>query len=149
MAYGQNDLNEQYRFIPRVRFPDGQGLNLNVLQKAIQDQCDANGIPVAFQNDVLKTGSLFNKQSEDVLTLYNPDHPTDYLRFLLRVTRQGKYAFLDVYKAGGSKNYGRENAAANSMGAKLFNAVTGHSAKLQEEENYYTILTDCLQNVIA
>ena len=149
MAYGQSSLNEQDRFISRVRFQNGNNINLDALQGALQEQCNANGIPVSFEKDVLKTGSLFNKQSEDVLILYNPEHQFDYLRFLLRVTHQGNYAFLDVFKTGGSRNYGHENAAANSGIQKLFNVATGHNAKLEAEENYYTILKDCFQNIIS
>lgn len=54
MPYSQNDLNEDYRFINRVRFPNGNGINLVALQEILQDECDANGIPVAFRNDTLK-----------------------------------------------------------------------------------------------
>ena len=77
MAYTANDLNDQYRFINRVRFPNGDGVNLVVLQERLQDECDSNGIPVAFRSDTLKTGGLFNKQVEEVLVLYNPQHATD------------------------------------------------------------------------
>lgn len=150
MAYSQNDLREESRFINRIRFPDGNGINLSVLQEQLQDECDANGIPVAFRNDTLKTGSLFSKQVEDVLVLYNTAHPTDYLQFLIRITHQGKYAFMDVFKVGGSKNYAKYNKAADgSTTQKIFNRLTGQNAKLQEEENFYTILTDCLENVIS
>ena len=149
MAYGQSDLNEQHRFIPRIRFADGGNVNLSVLRDALQEQCDSNGIPVAFQDDTLKTGSFFNPQSEDVLILYHPDHSTDYLRFMLRVTYQGKYAFLDVFKVGGSKNFARDNKASRSTGQMLFNMLSGHATKLQEEENYYTILEDCFQNILV
>lgn len=150
MAYSQSDLNEDYRFINRIRFPDGNGVNLAVLQEKLQDECDANGIPVSFRNDTLKTGSLFSKQVEDVIVLYNTDHPSDYLQFLIRITHQGKYAFMDVFKVGSSKNFRNYNkAAGGSTTQKIFNSLTGQGQKLQEEENFYTILTDCLENVIS
>ena len=149
MPYSQNDLNEDYRFINRVRFPNGNDINLVALQEILQDECDANGIPVAFSNDTLKTGGLFSKQVEDVLVLYNTDHPYDYLQFLIRITHQGKYAFMDVFKVGSSKNYRKSNiAAGGSTVQKIFNSITGQNQKLQEEENFYTILSDCLENVI-
>ncbi len=150
MAYSSNDLNEQYRFVNRVRFPNGEGVNLVVLQERLQDECDSNGIPVAFRSDTLKTGGLFSKQAEEILILYNPEHSTDYLQFLIRITHQGKYAFMDVFKVGGSKNFARDNKAhGGSMAQGLFNAISGHNQKLQEEENYYTILSDCMQNIIS
>lgn len=150
MAYTEKDLVEEYRFINRLRFRDGSGVNLVSLQEALQDECDSNGIPVAFRSDVLKTGSVFNKQTEEVLVLYNTQHPSDYLQFLIRVTHQGKYAFLDVFKVGSSKNYRTVNsAAAGSTFSKMKKAFGGVNSKLQEEENFYTILTDCFESVVA
>lgn len=150
MAYSERDLVEDYRFINRLRFRDGSSVNLVNLQQALQEECDGNGIPVAFRSDILKTGGLFNKQSEEVLVLYNTQHPNDYLQFLIRVTHQGKYAFLDVFKVGSSKNFRNYNkAAGGSIARGLLNAITGSNAKLQEEENFYTILTDCFESVVA
>lgn len=150
MAYGASDLNEDYRFINRIRFPDGNGVNLVTLQEKLQDECDSNGIPVAMRSDVLKTGGMFNKQTEEVLVLYNTQHPTDYLQFLIRITHQGKYAFMDVFKVGSSKNYRNSNVAASgSTFRKLANAISGTNSKLQEEENFYTILTDCFENIVS
>ena len=150
MAYTEKDLVEEYRFINRLRFRDGSGVNLVKLQELLQDECDSNGIPVAFRSDVLKTGGIFNKQTEEVLVLYNTQHPSDYLQFLIRVTHQGKYAFLDVFKVGSSKNFRNYNkAAGGSVGQGILNKLTGANAKLQEEENFYTILTDCFESVVA
>lgn len=149
MAFGQSNLNEEFRFIPRYKFGAevGSKLTLEVAQRLLQDKADENGIPVAFRNDTLTTGSLFNKQHENVLVLYNPEHESDYLHFLIRITHQGKYAFLDVFKVGGSKNYSMSNKAGNSMAVGLFNLATGLKSKLETEENYYTILSDCIREV--
>lgn len=155
MAYTEKDLVEDYRFINRLRFRDGSGVNLVSLQEALQDECDANGIPVAFRSDILKTGGLLNKQTEEVLVLYNTEHPKDYLQFMIRVTHQGRYAFLDVFKVGGSKNFARNYRATGGLGTGAavvqgaFNLLSGHKQKLQEEENFYTILTDCFESVVA
>ncbi len=150
MAYTEKDLVEDFRFIDRLRFRDGSNVNLVNLQEALQDECDSNGIPVAFRSDTLKTGGLFNKQTEEVLVLYNTQHPSDYYQFLIRVTHQGKYAFLDVFKVGSSKNFRNySKAQGGAVGRGLLNALTGANAKLQEEENFYTILTDCFESVVA
>ena len=80
--------------------------------------------------------------------MYNPQHATDYLRFAIRVMHQGKYAFMHVYNLGGSKNFRNDNVASGgSAMRKIANAIGGHNQKLQAEENYYTILRDCLANV--
>lgn len=150
MAYSQNDIKEEYRFINRFKFRDGNNVNLADLQEALQDECDSNGIPVAFRNDTLKTGGLFSKQVEDVLVLYNTAHPTDYHQFLIRITHQGKYAFMDVFRLGSSKNFRNYNKGADgSTTQKIFNSLTGQNQKLQEEKDFYTILIDCMENIYS
>lgn len=151
MAYTESMLSTEW--IPQVRFPDGDNVNLVTLQEAIQEQADKNGIPVAFREDQVKVGGMFSKQLEDILVMYNPEHPSDYLKFAIRVQHQGRYAFMHVYNLGGSKNYKNVNKAnANTTGGLvrgLVNMAIGTKNKLQEEENYYTILADCLSNVVG
>ena len=150
MAFIQSNLNEDFRFIPRYKFGAGDGnkLTLDLVQRLFQAKADENGIPVAFYHDTLSTGGLFNRQSEDVLVLYNPEHEKDYIHFLIRITRQGNYAFLDVFKVGGSKNFSMSNKAGNSMAVSLLNLATGLKNKLESEENYYDILSDCMNDAL-
>ena len=151
MAYSESMLTTQW--IPQVRFPNGDKVNLMTVREAIQNEADENGIPVAFREDQLKSGSLFNKQVEDILVMYNPEHPNDYLHFVIRVQHMGKYAFMDVFNMGGSKNY-RQNIRATTGGfmgavAGISSLVGGGKAKLQAEEQYYTILADVLANIVG
>ncbi len=149
MAYSEKDLSNQW--IPGVRIAHGENVNLSAVRDAIQEQCDENGIPVEFRDDQLKIGGLFSKEREDILIMYHPQHATDYLHFAIRVVHQGKYAFVNVFNLGGSVNYGNDNAAAEGgfFGTvrKIGNAVSGHQAKLEAEEQYYAILKDCLNNI--
>lgn len=151
MAYSENMLTTQW--LPQIRWPNGANVNLRTVREAIQEQADENGIPVAFTEEELKVGGLFSKEREDILIMYNPEHATDYLRFAIRVKHQGKYAFMQVYNLGGSKNFKNDNNANfetwGGIGRSLINAVGGHKAKLEAEENYYTILHDCLENVVG
>ncbi len=148
MAYTEKQLTTNWT--PQIRFPNGDDVNLMTVRNAIQEQADENGIPVAFREEQLKVGGLLSKQMEDILIMYNPDHATDYLRFAIRITHQGKYAFMHVFNLGGSKNYRDDNVANNgSTFKKLTNWVGGHDQKLQAEENYYTILRDCIENVVG
>ena len=145
MNYSNYDLNEDRRFVPQIRFEGGAGtINLMALKNYIQNKADSYGLPVKFVDGTLKTGGLLNKQTEPVLSLYNYQHP-EYLGFMLRVTYHGTYAFLDVYKVGGSKNYKHENS--QSSGRMLLNMMSGHKQKLQEEENYYSILYSIFQDM--
>lgn len=149
MAYSENQLTTQW--MPQVRWPNGNNVNLITVREAIQNQADENGIPVAFNEETLKVGGLLSREREDILIMYNPEHASDYLRFAIRVKHQGKYAFMQVYNLGGSKNFKNANSAnfdtMGGVGRSLINALGGHKAKLEAEENYYTILRDCLENV--
>lgn len=151
MAYSESSLKTQW--IPQIRFPDGDQINLVSVRAAIQEQADRAGIPVAFKEDLLKVGSILSREREDVLIMYNPQHAHDYLNFLVRVQHQGKYAFLYVYNMGGSKNFSDINYAeisgtlANIQ--KAVNIFKGTKTKVLAEENYYTILRDCLENVVS
>lgn len=151
MAYSEKDLSTEW--IPQVRFPNGNNVNLMTVREAIQNEADENGIPVSFREDQLKVGGLFSKQIEDVLVMYNPEHEYDYLKFVIRVQHMGKYAFMHVYNMGGSKNFRNSNMAASggAIGTitKIGNLIGGASAKLQAEENYYTILADVLANCVG
>ena len=150
MAYSEKDLSTEW--IPQVRFPDGNNVNLMTVREAIENEAAENGIPVAFREDQLKVGGLFSKQMEDVLVMYNPDHANDYLRFVIRVQHMGKYAFMHVYNMGGSKNYRNSNVAASGGvigGLTKIGGLLGGNAKLQAEEQYYTILADVLANCVG
>lgn len=151
MAYSESMLTTEW--IPQVRFPNGDNVNLMTVREAIQNEADENGIPVAFREDQLKSGGLFNKQVEDILVMYNPEHPNDYLQFVIRVQHMGKYAFMHVFNMGGSKNYRQSNTAAAGgfMGAVagISSLIGGGKAKLQAEEQYYTILADVLANCVG
>ena len=149
MAYSENQLKTQW--MPQVRWQNGNDVTLDVVRNAIQNQTDENGIAVAFSEDEVKVGGLFSGEREPILIMYNPEHEYDYLRFAIRVKHQGKYAFMQVYNLGGSKNFRNEYSAnfdtAGGVGRIILNAIGGHSGKLQEEENYYTILRDCLEDI--
>ena len=146
MAYSEKQLNMEW--MPQVRWPNGDNVNLVTVREAIQNQADENGIPVAFSEDQLKVGGLLSSTREDILIMYNPQHANDYLRFAIRITHQGKYAFMHVYNLGGSKNFRDDNmAASGNTVMKVVNFIGGHNQKIQAEENYYTILRDCLANV--
>ena len=151
MAYSENQLTTQW--MPQIRFPNGANVNLMAVRNAIQEQCEENGIPVSFADAQLKVGGHFSKELEDILIMCNPEHVADYLRFAIRIKHQGKYAFMQIYNLGGSKNFKHDNRANfetwSGIGRSLLNAVGGHRAKLEAEQNYYTILHDCLENVIG
>lgn len=135
-------------WMPQIRWQNGRNVNLEAVRNAIQEQADEYGIPVAFSEDYVKKGGILSREKEDILRMYNPEHPNDYLNFAVRVQHQGRYAFMQVYNLGGSRNYRDFNAAlGGSALMMLSNFLTGTNSKMKEEENYYTILRDCLESL--
>ena len=147
MSYTDKDLVDDNRFINRIRYSNGDSVNLDAVESALQDECDSNGIPVGIKHGILKVGGLFNKEQEDVLIVYNTIHPSDYLNQLIRIKHQGKYAFLDTYNVGNSKNRIHSIDGNFSSTRNLINKISGNNQKLEEEENYYIILSDCLKTI--
>ncbi len=147
MAYSLKDLNEESRFITRIRFSEGKLTDLPILLLTLQDCRNSSGLPIEFRYDTLKTGGPLSKKSEDVLILYHTVHTNDYFQFLFRLTYQGNYAFLDVFMVGSSKNLRSYNkASGGSTISKIKNSLTGHAGKMQEEEDFYSILKDSLES---
>lgn len=144
MAYKEKDLDESRKFIQSVNIHNGAGLTIDELQGMLQNQCDENGIPVKFRRDTLKTGSLFNPQSEEVLVVSNPEH-TEYNSFVVRLRHMGTHAFMDVYASGYSINLARTNS--DIPGHRLFNAIVGTKKKMLNENTYYEILANCFENL--
>lgn len=66
--------DELREFRPVVRYRDGSAITLRTVQDAIKDCAQGMGIPVAFYNDQVKSGGLFNKTIEDCIVLYHPEH---------------------------------------------------------------------------
>ncbi len=149
MAIHADSLTQTRLFIDPIRIQDGNFITLDLVAKQLQQQANEKGIPVAFRKEQLQTGSFFNKQFEDILYLYNPDFP-GYITFIIRITYQGNYAFLEVYNYGGSVNYRHENTAAKgSLFRDIANSFSNHKEKLKAENQYYAILKDCFQDALG
>lgn len=147
MAYSVKDLTTEW--VPGVEYTVGSSVSLPILKELILIETAENGIPVAFMEDELKTGSVFSSEKEKILIMFHPEHSWDYLRFAVRVQYVGTHAFVRIYNLGGSKNIRNDNNAYDgNKFRKMFNALSGHNNKLQQEMMYYSILKDCVNNVL-
>lgn len=148
MAFKEKELTEDRRFVPRVRIPDGKDLTIADYQSMLQEECDKNGIPVAFATDEVSTGGLMNKSVDPILILSNPTQK-NYMDFIIHITYQGNYAFVNVYQNYKLKPSKALMNVVDQQSAKggLLNKITGADKKMQEESDYYLILRDCLENV--
>lgn len=156
-------IDELRDFRPTVRYTNGQDVTLLTVQYAIKDCADGYGIPVAFYDDQVKSGGMFNKTVEDCIVLYHPDHKNDYFKFCIRVTHQGNYAFVSIMDFGASKQMAkaaqaeacRKDRAGQSMSYKVgsligqgLTTIGKSKAKLEEEQNYYACIMDILGEIV-
>ena len=151
--------------VNQIRFRDGDSVNLEAIQEALEDKADSFAIPVAFRNDQVKYGGLIGGSVEDCLILYHPEHVRDYYYYVLKLTRQGKYAFLDVSMCGRSSQLGKEASAQEAkellgrgglssygkgyaVGA-LIGSIGKNKKKIEEERNWYTMVNDIFDDVVG
>lgn len=146
----------------RIRFKDGEGLSLERAVAAITDEADKNAIPLAYYNEQVKFGGLIGGSVEDCVVFYHPNHKKDYINTVVRVSHQGKYAFLAVDHIGTSKMGGKINlrdtkkeatrgeGLAFKLTYNLTSAVLSAGAsrsKLEQEEDWYNMLNDILEEI--
>ncbi|MCL2353736.1 MAG: hypothetical protein FWC69_03815 [Defluviitaleaceae bacterium] len=152
---------------PQVRYQDGLHITLEVVYASLYEEAHNQGIPAAFYYDKI-SHNLLGTDVEDCLVLYHPDHLKDYYKVAIRIKHQGNYAFVTVNDFGkstsmgneGSKEYLKEtfrqkgNTAEKvgaAIGSGLRRLVKGGSnrQKLEEETNWYTMVTDIFDRIIA
>lgn len=151
-------------FRPTYRYTDGTSITLETIQEAVKDAAQKYGIPVAFTNDQVKSGGLFNSEVEDCLVLYHPEHPNDYYRVAVRINRQGIMAFVSINDFGESSQMNkharseanREARQGQSLSYKLGNSLVSgimnagkNKNKLEEEQNYYSALMSIFDELIS
>lgn len=156
-----DDLRE---FRPQVRYQNGEGITLGTVKDAIKDCADKMGIPVAFTNDQVKSGGLFNSSVEDCIVMYHPEHERDYFKFCIRVKHQGVYAFVSINDFGQSKQMNKANTAefmkqdrkGQSMSYKVgsmigqgLRTLGSSKQKLEEENMYYQCVFDIFDEIVS
>lgn len=156
--------DELREFRPQIRYSDGANVTLEVVQQAIQDCADRNGIPVAFRRDQVKSGGMFNSTIDDCVVMYHPQHERDYFNFCIRVNRQGVYAFVSINDFGQSKQMKKANyaeaykedrkgqAMSYKIGSMLGQAVMtlgSNKQKLEEEQRYYDCIVAIFDEIVS
>ena len=129
---------------------DGDTLSLELICELLEDEIRYQGIPTVVEYGTLRTGGLFNHDTERIIVLNNIDHPRDYLRHLIRFRMTGnRLAEIKVYSFGFSRMYEKREKMGSCP--SLLDRVTGAlrqvEMKAQEEESYYSALAMCIQDV--
>ena len=162
---------EIMEFRPQVRYQDGASINLGTIQDALSDCARSHGVPLAFGNGQIRFGGLIMGSTVDCLVVYHPEHRSDYYNFLIEVKHQGNYAFVSCYGTGRSKQIGKSlnaeqagNEAKAALkgiaypggvgkligaGIKGVLALGKNKQKLEEEQNWYAMVSDIFNETIS
>ena len=152
---------------PQVRYRNGKDITLEVIKEALKNAADDAGVPVGFREDVVLTGGLLSGTGENCLVLFHPEHPKDYFNICVRVKYQGNYAFVTVNDFGVSRLLGNKGShdylmetlkhGKNServgalIGSGMRRLVRGahNNQKLEEEQMWYTIISDIFDDIVS
>ena len=149
---------------PAYRFGDAEGMTLNDIQRRLEEAGTRHNVPMAFASDQVKSGSILNREIEDCLVLYHPQHPWDYYRVAIRIKWQGSIAFVYVNDYGESRQinkHARSEAAKNDRRGKALSYKVGSAAasgllnlgknknKLEQEQMWYAAISDIFDEVIS
>ena len=162
---------ELRQYQPTVRYADGRGINLAVVQNALMEQAVKYQITVQFYNDQVKEGGLLNSDSTDCIVMFHPEHRNDYIKYVISIKRQGTMAFVAVDNYGISKNIAKlsagssalsdlktsvfskdPNESAAALGRALANGLKGlggKKSKKEDEKMWYSAMSEIISNVIG
>lgn len=163
--------DELREFRPQVRYQNGDGITLWTVQEAIKDCAAKFAIPVAFKNEQVKSGGLFNSSIEDCIVMYHPEHEKDYFRFCIRVHHQGVYAIVSVNELGQSKQmdkayrseiakqgvkdyiHSKDEMATGQAIGRVIGGTLGSlgksKKKLEEEKTYYQYVATIFDEIVS
>ena len=112
---------------------DGDTLSLELICELLEDEIRYQGIPTVVEYGTLRTGGLFNHDTERIIVLTNMDHPHDYLARRQTISRM----YEKREKMG----------SCPSLLDRVTGALRQVEMKAQEEESYYSALAMCIQDV--
>lgn len=158
---------ELTQYQPILRYADGSGMNLATIQNALMAQAANYQIPVQFYSDQIKEGGLLSSASTDCIVMFHPQHQNDYIKYVISIKRQGTMAFVAVDNYGHSKNNAKSSAlsdlktsifskdtneSAAALGRAFANGLKslgGKKSKKEEEQMWYSAMSEIIGNVIA
>lgn len=149
----ENQLNP---FLEKLRFHDGEGVDLENLEAYILHLAEEQQIPLASKDDTIKGAGLLNRETFPCIVFYHPEHENDYYKFVIQLKRQGKYAFMYSYYTGQSKQLQTldkidryrnqraksqdiENVAKAWIKEKITSLGT-NKQRVEDEKNYYACI---------
>lgn len=135
--------------MPTVKIRGGVDITYNLIQKAIEKVASEYLLPVSLEMD--EFGIAFSgKEYEPCLTLYHPDHLSDYYRFCITMNVQGIVTYIEIKPYGNSKLTDQKSkrdqrTSSHKFTRRLLGTLTEvDDSEYDAEYAYY----DALQDVI-
>ena len=126
------------------RIKNGANISVQMVMDLIAQKAKQYDVPVSFESDQVTpdfiSGLLGIK--EDCCVLFHPQNKKLYLRYVIRVNRQGTYVFIRVNKTNGFALN-----SSFSAGAEASRSVPAQYNK--DESGWYTIVDDIFEEVFA
>lgn len=157
----EKDLNE---WKDARKCAEGEGISYTTVREYLEYAAGENGIALAFRMDEIKY-SGWGGGTDKCMVLYHPEHEDDYLNYCVRIKHEGKYAFVSYFTFGMSeqlanaahkeytkdtlKNAPMANKVGALIGAGVWKLRHGgvNNQKLEEEKQWYTILSDVVDDM--
>ncbi len=154
------------RELKYLRYKDGNEITLEGIRQAFEESADNYAIPIAFEYVNVQYGNFITGELHPGLVIYHPNHKNDYYKISIRIKMQGNIAFVLVDEFGKStltdntvlresfketmKNGKNAERVGAIIGASVRRVVKGgpNKAKLEEEETWYTVINDMINEII-
>ena len=146
---------------PDAVYKDGKSIiTLSSIKSILQAETKEYQIPIAFTDDQIKAGGIFDSTTTDCIVMYHPEHPSDYLRYAISIRRQGIMTYVVVNTFGRSSQEGKARVAKmasaelrqGNIGTALFAGALSlgkNKKKLEDESNYYDTIEHILDEVLS
>lgn len=138
----------------RLRGESADVVTLNLLQEMLlKTNEDTFGLPISVREDKLESGGLFSGTIQDCLIITNTEHPGDYFKYCVTLSKQGKIATINMQYYGQSELTGKANKAeerrqGGSLRGALANAVFGFDeAAYAAEYTYYDAVEQLFEDL--
>lgn len=157
-------IDELSKFLPTYKYTGGENVTFQVLIDNIKEEAQKYAVPVEFYNDQVKSGGIFNREIEECIVVYHPEHKTDYYNFCIRIKRVGSIVQIQTDVFGSSVQMDKfaraekafEDRQGKSVSYKIGSMVGSglrnmgkNKQKLEEEELYYDTLRYVLREALG
>lgn len=129
-------------------------IELSAFHSALETHLTQYGVPFEIYSDTVKSGSIFNSQEEPAIFIKNPEHPTDYFHYAIRIQYVGNMSFILLNYLGEStltykKNVEEERRQSSSLFQNALGAIfSTDDTAYNAEYNYYNILQMCIKQIL-